>query len=174
MQECVADLFRKGKDLESFRKAVVALNGDFSFDSDSMVRLGKAYLERYPDRVQDRNMEEVRLGYTLVRICIVERLIRSLDRDRRELFRRILSDAAAVPACVDALFALPDGRSPALDYRVVAAELAAIRNDIDRIPKGMVKERFMGGVSSLYNLLYLLRRHLAQHIPDLHAGDGAR
>ena len=71
----LADLFRRGQDLESFRRSVLKLEGRFPFSSADMIELGMAYLERFPDREQDRNAEEVRLGYAIVRTAIAEKAV---------------------------------------------------------------------------------------------------
>jgi hypothetical protein len=42
----------------------------------------------------------------------------------------------------------------------VESELSALRAAIDEIPKGSIKERFVGGISHLYNVLYVVRLNL--------------
>jgi len=156
----LADIFRRAPDLESFRRAVVALNGDFAFDCDSLVRLGQAYLERYPDRLQNRNLDEVRVGYTLARICLVERLLRPVAETRRDLFRRLLIDTGAQQNCLEELLGVTPRENLSREFRLISAELTASRQVLEDMPRGMVKERFMGGLSSLYSILYLLKTHL--------------
>jgi len=43
------------------------------------------------------------------------------------------------------------------DYRTtVGRNLDGVRGLIDELPRGMIKERFVGGISKFYNELYLL------------------
>jgi hypothetical protein len=148
-----ADIFLGAHDASSFRGSIRALEGRFDFDSGAMIALGTAYFHKFPDRGQNRNMEEVRLGYELVRICAVEKMILVLPEARKELYRSALSNVAAVDELstsigVDVL---------AEDVARLGAALDDIKRTIDEIPKGMIKERFVGGVTALFNILYLFK-----------------
>lgn len=148
------DIFLAAEDLNSFRRSVRALDGEFDFDSASMIALGTAYFRKYPDRGQDRNMDEVRLGYELVRICAVEKMVRELPAERKELYRATLSNAAAIGSAVDGLARMTGIDVMAADLARLTGALDDIKKSIDDIPKGMVRERFVGGITALFNILY--------------------
>jgi hypothetical protein len=157
MSAALAEIFRREPDLGSFRRAVAALGGDFSFSSADMIELGTAYFERYPDRIHDRNMDEVRLGYAIVRTAVIEKAVLGLAPDRRPAFREMLDDVSRVGPAVEGLLDSAGPEALAADIEGLAASLAALRATIDEIPKGMVKERFVGGISNLVNILYVIR-----------------
>jgi hypothetical protein len=157
----IAAIFRREKTLESFRAAVAALDGDFPFAAPNMIALGEAYFEAHPDRVHDRSAEEVQLGYGLVRVCVIEKAVRELDPGRREAYRTIFNDVARAGPVIESLLASAGRAAVSLDYDALSAALNAIRATIDEIPKGMIKERFVGGISNLFNILYILKMKLA-------------
>jgi hypothetical protein len=158
-------IFLSAKDVGSFRRSVRALDGEFDFDSAAMIALGTAYFEKYPDRGQDRNLDEVRLGYELVRICAIEKMVRGLPAGRKELYRAALSDAAAIGSAVDGLCASIGADGLAADHALLSTALENIKKNIDEIPKGMIKERFVGGVTALFNILYVFRLKLRPPAP---------
>jgi len=153
----LAAVFLREKDLESFRNAVVALDGGFPFTSADMISLGEAYFKKYPDRTHDRNMEDVRLGYEIVRIAVIEKAVAGFDVFRKEAYRTILGDVAKVASTVAALYRSSGTASLSEDCGVLRSALETIKLTIDEIPKGMIKERFVGGISNLFNILYVLK-----------------
>lgn len=160
MTASLAELFRRENDPESFRRAVVALGGDFPFGSADMIELGTAYFERYPDRARDRNAAEIRLGYAVARAALIEKAVLAVDPARRETYRAMLEDVAQVGPSVAALLAASGRDTVRTDHQALAAALAGLKATIDEIPKGMIKERFVGGISNLFNILYFLEMKL--------------
>ncbi len=160
MSVSLAELFRREKDPESFRLAVIALGGDFDFSSADMIALGEAYFERFPDRAQDRNAEEIRIGYAAARVAIIEKAVLAVDASRRAAYRAMLNDTAQVGPSVEALLAgsVPDALFA--DHGALTAALTALKTTIDEIPRGLVKERFVGGISNVFNILYLIKMRL--------------
>ncbi|MBN1940447.1 MAG: hypothetical protein JW843_12740 [Candidatus Aminicenantes bacterium] len=154
----LGEVFDRNPNPVSFRTAVEAFGGDFPFDTAAMISLGEAYFRLFPDSARDRNRETVLIGYDLVRICVTERLLRALAPERREFFRAAFREPASA--------GMPAGRFPAealaADLASVEAEMSAIRIEIEGIPKGPIKERFVGGISQLCTVLYLVRMHLNQ------------
>ena len=61
-----------------------------------MIELGAAYFERFPDRTRDRNADEVRLGYALVRVAIIEKAVLAVDPARRDAYRTMFDDVVRV------------------------------------------------------------------------------
>ncbi|MBM3304804.1 MAG: hypothetical protein FJY79_02515 [Candidatus Aminicenantes bacterium] len=157
MSATTADIFMAAADIESFRRAITALDGEFDFDSAAMIALGQAYFQRYPDREHDRKMDEVRLGYELVRICAIEKMVRGLPADRKEVYRAALSNAATIGPAADGLVGSIGAAGLAADLARLSAALENIKRAIDEIPKGMIRERFAGGVSALFNILYVFK-----------------
>jgi hypothetical protein len=163
MEKEIDRIFTDSRDAETFKKSIISLQGDFDFTSGSMVKLGTVYFERYPDRFSNRNTEEVLLGYTLVRICIVEKLLNGIPGDRKNLYRELFSDVSAVGRVVKDLIRLI-GYDPVLkEYGLLSAGLLRIKETIDEIPRGMIKERFIGGISNLFNILYVLKMTIGTH-----------
>ncbi len=160
MTASLADLFRRAPDPESFRSAVRALEGDFPFASADMIALGEAYFERYPDRSRDRNAAEVLIGYAAARVALVEKAVLAVPASRRGAYRAMLEDVGRVAPALEAL-AAADGRDALeADHEALKAALEGLKAVIDDIPKGLIKERFVGGISNLFNILYVIRLKL--------------
>jgi hypothetical protein len=155
--DTLAAIFLREKDLESFRNAVADLDGVFPFTSADMIALGEAYFKKYPDRTHDRNMEDVRLGYEIVRIAVIEKAVAGFDAVRKEAYRTILGDVANVASTIAALHRSSGTMSLSGDCVLLRSALETIKATIDEIPKGMIKERFVGGISNLFNILYVLK-----------------
>ncbi|MEN6311597.1 MAG: hypothetical protein ABFD80_08700 [Acidobacteriota bacterium] len=160
MSASLADLFRREKDQASFRRAVIALGGDFPFASADMIALGEAYFERFPDRDRDRNAEEVRLGYAVARVAIIEKAVLAVAPGRREAFRGMLDDVSRVGPLVEALLPSVGADGLLADHDILRRALTELKATIDEIPKSMVKERFVGGISNLFSILYVLQMNL--------------
>jgi hypothetical protein len=183
MKTTLGGIFVQSPGLDAFRAAVQALRGDFDFEADALIDLGTAYFDRHPETSHHRDMEAVLLGYALVRVCIIERVVRELSPEGRSFFRAVFQNVAEIGSRMDELLVTtedlksistpPRGESQAPhsgnsegrkvfleDFRRVEAELAAVRTTIEEIPKGLIKERFIGGISHLYNVLYVVRRNL--------------
>ena len=142
----LGELFVGSPDPESFAAAVRKLEGVFPFDAAEMIGLGEAYFRRHPDSSHRRDAASVLIGYATVRVCIIERIVRNLAPEGRDFFRTVFEDPSRVgPAAL------------AADLAAVETELSAVRGTIEEIPKGPVKERFIGGISHLFNVLYLVR-----------------
>jgi hypothetical protein len=165
MSASPVDIFLAAADVESFRRAITALDGDFDFDRAAMIAFGTAYFQKYPDREHDRKMEEVRLGYELVRICAIEKMVRGLPADRKEVYRTALSRPASAGPAAEGLAGSIGPEGLAADIALLGAALEDIKRSIDEIPKGMIRERFAGGVSSLFNLLYVFKMKARPRTP---------
>ena len=161
----LAEIFRRGRDLEAFRRAVLELQGSFSFTTADMIDLGRAYLERFPDREQDRNAEEVRLGYAIVRTAMIEKAVLAVDPLRRNAYRSIFSNIDRLAAEAEALVDSAGLGVIQADHDALAAALARLRSAIEEIPKGMIRERFIGGISYFFNILYAFKMNLLSRRP---------
>jgi hypothetical protein len=151
-----ADLFRRAGGLDAFRAAVTALKGDFAFAAPDMIALGEAYFERHPERSVGRDPASVLLGYALVRICVAEKVVCGLAPAARDFYRAVFQDVAQVGPRLEARLAA-EGRSALRGEAAgVRAALDGVKRTMEEIPKGMIRERFIGGISNLYNILYVI------------------
>jgi hypothetical protein len=128
-----------------------------------MLDLGRAYFERHPDSAGDRDLDAVRVGYAVVRACAIETVVRGLAPEGRDFYRAVFEQPSRTRALVEARIAA--GEAPAglrAELAAVQTALDSVRAAIDSIPKGMIKERFVGGVSLLANGLYLVRTWIAR------------
>ncbi|MCK7477364.1 MAG: hypothetical protein M0C28_07630 [Candidatus Moduliflexus flocculans] len=121
-----------------------------------MIELGTAYFERYPDRAQDRNAAEIRLGYAAARAALIEKAVLAVDPARREAYRTMFDDVVKVGPSIGVLLAAAGREILLADHISLSAALAGLKATIDEIPRGMIKERFVGGISNLFNILYVI------------------
>lgn len=166
MDNVLAGIFRREKDLDGFFRALAPLDGGFELDAREMTALGEAYFERYPDRQFDRNMDEIRIGYSLARICIIEKAVTGLDPAVKDVFRRMFSEPSSVEVAIGEMAGSRGCPAVAACVRAVGASLQASKDVIDELPRGMIKERFLGGISGLFNVMYLVRMFLGRLAPD--------
>jgi hypothetical protein len=133
-----------------------------------MIALGRAYFEIHPDSAGGRDLEAVRIGYTIVRVCAIERAVRVLPPEGRDFYRLVFDRPARVRELIAArLGSRDDGAAERLraELACIGEALDAIRAEIEVLPKGMIKERFVGGISLLTNGLYLVQTWLRRTGP---------
>jgi len=160
MRTTPAEIFRRNSELESFRRDLTSLDGEFDFASPDMIALGEAYFERHPDRSVGRDTPAVLLGYALVRVCVIETVIRDLAPAGRRFYRAALQDVSRVGPIIEERRLLESPDELRREAEAVAVALDAIKRTIEEIPKGMIRERFIGGISNLYNILYIVKMKL--------------
>jgi hypothetical protein len=153
----IADIFSNNCEIDSFREEVIKLDGDFSFSAEDMQEIGNTYLSIYPDTISKRNADQIQIGYKIVRICVLEKIICDFPSDIKNSFRTIFLNPAEAGQAVskmvsDAGFAAVSGY-----YDSISSRLNEVKTVIDLIPKGMVKERFVGGITNLYNMMYIIK-----------------
>jgi hypothetical protein len=156
----LSTLFKESGNFESFKNEVIKLDGNFDFSLECMMDLGSAYLEKYPDKFSRRNIDEVHIGYKVVRVCVIEKIIKAMDSKKKEIYRKILNDFPGSLFILDGIIKNAGYHNIINDYKDMTAELKKISLVIDEIPKGMIKERFIGGVTNIVNILYLLNMKL--------------
>ena len=152
-----AEFFIKSKNLDEFRNDIVACDGNFDFDIEDMIALGSAYLERFPDCFSNRSCQDVQLGYQLVRICLIEKLIVGFSQDIKDAFRKIFSSAAMVDEQMKNLKQKYTFEELSHIITTISKRLEEYHMVIDMLPKGMIKERFVGGITNLFNINYLIK-----------------
>ncbi len=157
-----AQLFRDSTSIDEFRAKLIASEGDFSFCMDDMIELGKEYFARYPDSFSDRNMKEVHAGYAIVRTCILEKMLNSIDTVHRSSFRALFGDVSRLDDAIGALQKTLGVARLKEGYQIMNANLENLMAEIESIPKGMIKERFIGGITTFFNIMYLIKSKIAE------------
>jgi hypothetical protein len=151
-----ADILAAVNVFEEFRNGILSMSGDFPFGTKDMLELGKVYFIRFPDTSDNRNMDNIRMGYRIVRVCILEKILQGIDDQHRVMVRSMLDDMLLMDNILDKLVK-EIGIGAIEEYRTtVSRNLDGVRSLIDELPRGMIKERFVGGISKFYNELYLL------------------
>jgi hypothetical protein len=163
MNSAITEIFKNCESVDSFKKSVVEKDGDFDFSRDDMLDLGNEYFSRFPDSYSARNMQQVHYGYQIVRTCVAEKLINDFDGDRKSMLRGIFSDISSIDRVINEMIR-KEGPGPVRNhYEKLSSKLDAIKKEIDSIPTGMIKERFVGGISSIYSIIYLIKAAIDKH-----------
>lgn len=160
MGKTPADILESAAGIDDFREGIIALKGCFSLDPEDMLCLGQAYFRRFPDSSPDRIMDNVRIGYRIVRVCLIEKLLDGIDERHHEAIRCMLDEFRLINDCLAKLE--PEVGLEEIESMVYVIErnLDRVRGVIDELPKGMIKERFIGGISKFYNDVYLINEAL--------------
>ena len=96
------------------------------------------------------------MGYRIVRVCILEKILQGIDNRHRYMVREMLDNMLLME---DILRKLVNemGMEAFEEYRrTVTRNLDELRSVIEELPRGMIKERFVGGISKFFNEMYLL------------------
>ena len=157
MTSRLTDLFNKSESLGSFEELVIELDGDFDFNRDEMLLLGESYFRRFPDREKNRNSDEVRLGYRIARVCINENLIRGLPVNEKASLRKGFKNLACLGDTLNELKRNRNREECLSLLDLLNARIEAIHATVNTLPKGMIRERFTGALSTSSNFLYLIR-----------------
>jgi hypothetical protein len=158
----LADLFRQNSDLDAFCQEVRKLRGNFNLTSSEMEALGQAYFELYPEKYVQRDLAEVRLGYQLARCCLLEKALADLPDRIKDFFRQAFDQPESIARLMDDFRRSEEAGLLASSFDRLQASLDQLKAAIDELPKGMIKERFLGGISTLYNTRYLLNIFISQ------------
>ena len=87
-----AEILAAAKDFNDFQNVIISLDGEFLFGPDDMMELGRVYFTRFPDSSVDRNMENIRVGYRIVRACILEKILQGIGSKHRFMVRDMLDN----------------------------------------------------------------------------------
>lgn len=166
MRPSLEELFLRQPDFSSFYEELLRLEGHFDLGREEMELLGQAYLEKYPEKYVQRNMEEVRLGYQLTRLCLLEKALENLSPEIKKFFRQAFADPASLPTEMEKFLKSGDRALLKSSYERLKISLEELKKTIAELPKGMIKERFLGGLTTLLNVCYLLEIHLSRLNPE--------
>jgi hypothetical protein len=155
-----ADILSSVVEYEEFRKTIISLKGDFPFGLEEMQQLGRVYFLLYSDTSENRNMENIRIGYRIVRICVAEKALEGIDDSLRVTMRALMEDSDSMEKNLEALVREIGIEDVENHIYTIERNLDSIRGQIDDLPRGMTKERFVGGISKFYNGMYLINMYL--------------
>jgi hypothetical protein len=167
MTSRLTDLFNESQDLSSFENSVIELNGDFNFDRNEMLSLGAAYLFKFPDRKKDRDSDEVRFGYRIARVCITEILIKGLPLIEQDYLRRGFRSPESLGENLIKLIERKGCKGCYGLLDLLNTRIGLIHATVNTLPKGLVRERFTGGISTSFNYLYLFKLLLEKNRSDI-------
>lgn len=156
----ISEILKIAVDPEKFRKALIKLDGQFEFNVDSMTALGEVYCKLYPDSVTHADSIQVQIGYRIVRIAITENILRDLDRDIKKLFREMFEKISTINDNMEKIvseYGLEDAQNI---YKGLDSRIKELKSDIDSMGNSVIKERYTGGISLFYNILYLIKKSL--------------
>ena len=162
MSISLADLFRHNLDPEAFCREVRKLEGNFDLSSREMADLGQAYFELHPEKFVRRDLDEVRLGYQLTRCCLLEKALAGLPDEIKSVFRQAFDQPESIANLIEEYARSEERQLLVSSFNRLQGSLDVLKLSIDELPKGMIKERFLGGISTLYNTRYLLNLFISR------------
>jgi hypothetical protein len=151
MRPTVLEVFLRNEDYESFRDELIDLNGNFELEPEDMLELGKELIRRYGDT----GRADARPAYRVTRLCLLEKILADRPTAPKEALREIFSLPRSLPESLDRLSRASTLAEIRRLHRGIEENTARLQLAIDRLPKGMIRERFSGGISSFLNVLYL-------------------
>lgn len=157
-----AEIFKITSNSIEFKNSLIALNGEFPFETEDMMELGKEYFARYPDSFSDRNLKEVHEGYAITRSCILEKMLCGIDASVKGKMRLLFEDVSKTDELLKALQE-SIGIAKIKEYiEIIDNNLNTIMSNVDALPKGIIKERFIGGITKFFNMMYILKSKISQ------------
>jgi hypothetical protein len=157
MSEKPADIFTQCEDLEEFYSRIIELNGQFDFLVEDMVSLGEEYFIKYPDTFARRNYDNIHTGYRLMRLCMLEKVMNDFDDRTKEIFREGFGNLKRIRELFPAYCSESGTEKVQQEVLTVEKGLLEMNTSIEKIPTGMVKERYVGGIAHFYNIIYLMK-----------------
>ncbi len=169
MSETLAEMFMSCDSLDSFRERVISREGEYPFAPEDMIALGNAYFRKYPEPRGKRNSAHTRIGYQVVMISIVEKLLQSVDRELKGPFRDMFYDVSGLEERVSSLVDCRGLDVVQSAFSIIEAHLEEIQESVNDLDRGHVKERFVGALTSLFNIVYIMKSSIARN-----AGQGSQ
>ena len=160
MESTISQILQQHSDEDSFRSAIEGKGGCLKFDSESMLEFGETYCSLYPDSLTNSDSAGVVTGYRLVRICVVEIILSIIPDHLREYYRTMFADINTINSIMDELKAFIGADEAMKLHSSLDSLIKEIKLQIDKMPNGIPKERFIGGISVFFNILYLMKKRL--------------
>ena len=160
MSNEISEILRSTKEPDKFRESLLKTNGEFDFSRPSMVRLGEVYCELYPESVSHGDSAQVQIGYKIVRISIAEVLVKNMNNDLKRRYREMFTNISTIKNNLEEI-SLTLGAEEALRiHNDLDSKIKEIKSDIDLMESSVIKERFTGGITVFYNIIYLMKKSL--------------
>jgi hypothetical protein len=156
MSSVIAGIFKSKETLEEFREAVIALDSAFSLGLEDLLEIGQAYCDRYPESYSKRNPQNVQIGYTMARICVIEKALEGTEQKIKKIYRSMFYSLNAIEEKIIGLIQADGCEQVSADYQRIYSRIKHIEGLINELPRGMIKEKFIGGLSVIYNVVYLV------------------
>jgi len=160
MGSLIATLFKENNDIQDFREAMIALDSTFSFERNDMLEIGQVYCERYPESYSKRNTQHVQIGYSMARICIMEKALAEIPAQTKNEYRNIFYDLDGIEDKITNLIHGAGAEQVAYEFVTITGRIKDLEVLIDSLPRGMIKEKFIGGLSVIYNVTYLFQHFI--------------
>ena len=160
MNHVISEILKSTKDPESFRESLLGLDGEFDFGMDSMVSLGEVYCELYPDSVSHGDSAQVQIGYKIVRISIVEVILKNLDRELKRRYREMFANISSIKENMAEIVSMLGIDEAVRIHKELDRGIKELKSEIDLMESSIIKERFTGGITVFYNILYLMKKTL--------------
>jgi len=161
MNQVISEILKDTKDPELFRESLLKADGDFDFGIDSMMQLGEVYCDLYPDSVSHTDSAQVQIGYRIVRISIAEVLVRDMDSELKRRYREMFFNIACIKDQLAKIVAMLGSDEAVSIHHRLDCRIKELKCEIDRMDSSIIKERFTGGITVFYNILYLMKKALS-------------
>jgi len=167
MSSLIADIFKSRKTLDEFREAVIALDSGFPLEKEDLLQIGQAYCDQYPESYSKRNPQHVQIGYTMARICVIEKALEGTRQEVKKIYRSMFYSLNAIEEKIIGLIQADGCEQVHGDYQRIIARIKHIEGLIDGLPRGMIKEKYVGGLSVIYNVVYLINHFVEKCMQEL-------
>ena len=156
-----ADIFISNNTFENFSEEIYKLNGNFDFTKADMIALAEVYFEIYPDSHTGRDLDSVKLGYNIIRLCFVEKMLYGLSGKIKQFIRNIFTNINEMDTYISSIDNNNDNDNELIEQmKKISDKLQGYKKTIDEIPKSMIKERYIGAITFLFNVSYLFNMKL--------------
>jgi hypothetical protein len=160
MNQVIAEILKETKDPDLFRESLLKIDGEFDFGIDSMVNLGEVYCALYPDSVSHADSAQVQIGYRIVRISIIEVLVRDMDNELKRRYREMFSNISCIKDQLAEIVSMLGVDEAVKIHKGLDCGIKGLKTEIDLMESSIIKERFTGGITVFYNILYLMKKFL--------------
>ena len=138
MSSVIAGIFKSKETLEEFREAVIALDSAFSLGLEDLLEIGQAYCDRYPESYSKRNPQNVQIGYTMARICVIEKALEGTEQKIKKIYRSMFYSLNAIEEKIIGLIKADGCEQVSADYQRIYSRIKHIEGLINELPRDML------------------------------------
>lgn len=160
MNHQIAEILRETADPDRFRDSLQRLDGEFDFSPDTMMSLGEVYCSLYPESVSHGDSAQVQAGYRIVRIAIIEFILKGMEPALKKMYREMFTSVPSINGHLSEICRLKGAEEALRIHNQLDFKIRELKSEIDSIENSVIKERFTGGITLFYNVLYLMKRGL--------------